>query len=394
MKIIALWILILVSLSQTAFSQVDSIYKILKKSSTAISNIKVIQYDIKTSMKYFADSDTIVEFGICLLQPIQNDPIGFKLIIESKAHHISYLYNGNVIIMNNNSDSTATILDSRKYGTWAITGNWINQLIFLPLSNISKLTENRDSFKLKSAWILKQDTDKYRNCIGINLAFEDFREIKNMNRIYYIDKTTWLPLKYILEVDADNMHQFLKQEILNFSLNQETQLGKICADSFIPSFYSVKRSLPDSNISLMKKRIGGFKNKIAPTWELTGIDGKKYKSDSLNSKIVLLDFWYVGCFPCLKSIPILEKIYEKYKNDGLIVLGANIRDTNQVNLRKFADQRKITYPILINASEVSKIFNVTSYPTLFFIDKNGIIREIEIGFNSNLENTIEKIIKE
>ena len=90
--------------------------------------------------------------------------------------------------------------------------------------------------------------------------------------------------------------------------------------------------------------------------------------------VVLLDFWGTWCGPCVKTVPELQKLHDKYSDKGFTVLGAAIGDTVP-KVREFIQKRKVTYPILLDDAGW-KMWGVKAVPAMFLIDKNGqIVRQ-------------------
>ncbi|MCY9659443.1 redoxin domain-containing protein [Paenibacillus chondroitinus] len=133
----------------------------------------------------------------------------------------------------------------------------------------------------------------------------------------------------------------------------------------------------------------------APEFSLLGLDGKVHNLSDYNNKTVVLNFWGTFCPPCRAEMPAIQKQYDKWKGNGLIVLGVNLGEAN-VTAQNFVDQYKLTFPILLDPKlRVRDLYKVTQYPTTFFI-RNGAIQEVRIGQMDEpfLENTIDKLMKD
>jgi cytochrome c biogenesis protein CcmG/thiol:disulfide interchange protein DsbE len=88
-------------------------------------------------------------------------------------------------------------------------------------------------------------------------------------------------------------------------------------------------------------------------------------------KVVLLNFWASWCEPCRAESPAMERAYKKYKDKGLVVLGADVDDlSTQAN--KFIKQYGLTYPILrYDRADATKDYGTKQIPESFLIDRNG-----------------------
>ncbi len=120
----------------------------------------------------------------------------------------------------------------------------------------------------------------------------------------------------------------------------------------------------------------------APPFSLTSLDGKKFESASLRGKVVVLNFWFTGCPPCLTEIPKLNELVEKFKNDDVVFIAATW-DSETV-LPAFLKKHPFKYNIAANAGELiidtygDGTGNV-AMPTHIVIDKEGNIDTKIIG---------------
>ena len=118
-------------------------------------------------------------------------------------------------------------------------------------------------------------------------------------------------------------------------------------------------------------------------------------SDLKGEKVILLDFWSIYCVACLKEIPKLVEIYNKYKDGNeIFFIGVDL-DTSSRRLGRFLkDPKRITpYPIVMDKNRaISEAFNVTILPTTIIFDKDGKIKMYHEGYKSGDEKHIEEII--
>lgn len=107
-------------------------------------------------------------------------------------------------------------------------------------------------------------------------------------------------------------------------------------------------------------------------------------ADSLRGKVVLVDFWTYSCINCLRTLPYVKAWAEKYRDQGLVVIGVHApefafeRDIG--NVTKEAKKLGIDYPIAIdNNYSIWRAFNNQYWPAHYFIDANGHIRYQHFG---------------
>jgi thiol-disulfide isomerase/thioredoxin len=111
-------------------------------------------------------------------------------------------------------------------------------------------------------------------------------------------------------------------------------------------------------------------------------------------KVILMDFWASWCAPCRKSNPILEKIYQQYKDNGFEILGIS-QDRDMQTLQKAIEADQISWTNLIDIkgfNAVTHIYNCSSLPSNILIDRNGIVVARNVAL-SDIENEIVKLLR-
>jgi thiol-disulfide isomerase/thioredoxin len=112
--------------------------------------------------------------------------------------------------------------------------------------------------------------------------------------------------------------------------------------------------------------------------------------DDLRGKAVVIHFWADWCPYCLEEMPILDKLYQQYKNQGLIVYAVNVGQGLDA-ARAYKNRVKITYPVLLDTdSKMAKSYGVVGLPRTFFIDRKGAIKYKLLGEAS--EETLRKLV--
>jgi peroxiredoxin len=103
---------------------------------------------------------------------------------------------------------------------------------------------------------------------------------------------------------------------------------------------------------------------------LADLQGKSWHLRELRGKVVLVNFWATWCPPCRKEMPDLQALYDKYKDDGFLVLSISDEDTAKVV--PFIAEKKISYPVLLDPGrKVNDAFIVEGIPKSFVYDRNG-----------------------
>jgi cytochrome c biogenesis protein CcdA/thiol-disulfide isomerase/thioredoxin len=139
-----------------------------------------------------------------------------------------------------------------------------------------------------------------------------------------------------------------------------------------------------------------------------GVDGavawlnsRPLTRESLKGKVVLIDFWTYSCINCLRAIPYVEAWSEKYRNDGLVVIGVHTPEfafeKDQANVSKAVQDLKITYPVAIDSNyAIWKAFHNEYWPAHYFIDAQGTVRYHHFGEGEydQSEQVIQQLLKE
>ena len=112
----------------------------------------------------------------------------------------------------------------------------------------------------------------------------------------------------------------------------------------------------------------------APAFTLDRLDrdGRLALAD-LKGKAVVVNFWASWCIPCRDEAPVLQKTYERYRDQGLVVLGVDVNDF-RADARRFMKRYGLTYPVAYDGkgSTVGK-WGVRGFPETFFVDRSGTL---------------------
>ncbi|MBN2525937.1 MAG: TlpA family protein disulfide reductase [Deltaproteobacteria bacterium] len=135
----------------------------------------------------------------------------------------------------------------------------------------------------------------------------------------------------------------------------------------------------------------------APVWHLqqANLSEGTLSLASLKGKVVLLDFWSTTCPPCLMQIPILQRIRNEFPD--VAVVGVAVGGETLAQLKHFSTNRKVSYPLVSDTRGVTATaYNVSRLPTLFIVDRNGVIVDAHQGFwpENELMNSLRKAMKQ
>ena len=131
----------------------------------------------------------------------------------------------------------------------------------------------------------------------------------------------------------------------------------------------------------------------APHFVLSDIDGNSVRLDSFRGKVVLINFWATWCPFCVFEMPDMERMFKIFSGD-LIVLAINTGESRS-KVRRFVEENEISYPVLLDTEgEVTQAYRIRGMPTSYYVDRNGIIRQIRVGYHtlSDMEEIIRSIL--
>jgi thiol-disulfide isomerase/thioredoxin len=119
-------------------------------------------------------------------------------------------------------------------------------------------------------------------------------------------------------------------------------------------------------------------------------------AEQLKGKVVLVDFWTYSCINCLRALPYVRAWAEKYKDQGLVVIGVHAPEFafEKIigNVKKAVTDLKVDYPVAIdNNYKIWRAFNNNYWPAHYFIDAEGRIRHHHFG-EGDYDNS-ERIIQ-
>src|ERR1035437_5748813 len=122
-------------------------------------------------------------------------------------------------------------------------------------------------------------------------------------------------------------------------------------------------------------------NRPAPDFDLKTIDGERVRLADFRGRPVLLSFWASWCGPCRRELPEVARLYDRFKDKGLVVLGIN--DEGKGAARKFAGQNQLPFPIVDDSDgKAHRLYRIRAIPSVFVIDAQGKVVHFFVGAKS------------
>jgi peroxiredoxin len=133
--------------------------------------------------------------------------------------------------------------------------------------------------------------------------------------------------------------------------------------------------------------------RMAPSFEVTTLDGQHITLDDWQGKVVLLDFWATWCEPCREALPHIRNVAKKFEGQPLVVLSVSL-DSDEQKWKEFVTKNQMTWPQYNDGGfkgNVAKMFGVSAIPHTFTIDSDGVLQEEHVG-DASIEGKLKKLL--
>lgn len=389
--------------SMPLFSYGQSAKEILKESFEKCQSIRNGYYEMDIYKKYMSDKDTIASSFKCHFKKLEDDTLYSSAFHYEAFYEGEYsgdvLYTGDDFVTYSLNDSSGQIM-SKVLWAEEIKSYRHNYTFYAPLTD-------RDSGPMPDSNDLLNDEftinlvgeESYNgySCYHVQInkrPEEDSTSMLVATRIEYhfwINKEDFVPIAYTIAYDlvmnGDTMYQHTKSILKNYKLN-DLHDSEVLTMASIPSYVSLKDYVPYKSPELLPV------DTIAPDWELPSLTDENIRLSDQKGKIVLIDFFYKACYPCMQALPGLQRLHEKYGDKGLHVIGIDPYDTKEKDeIDVFLAKRGVTYTVVLGGKEVAKDYHVSGYPTMYLVGEDGKILFSQVGYGDGTEEKLEEIIK-
>ncbi len=353
----------------------------------------VIDFNLKYKT-YIIEShpDNAFEWDINMyFTKIDSSKINFYLNVTKDSSNYEYAYFGDTILLLNKSKN----IYQKKYTTEIMDG-------YVPFI-INVLKTDYADFLTYDSVMLRDTTfvhNKRQGIIGEATTKEN-SIIQNLNLEVIVNQTikTVISNKQLISFFKETiLHQgesFFYKDILNYAINtfsthkDKKQYNDI--EKFIENQYNKLDNTITPNIKLEPEEepIKSEPIKVevpehAHDWKLPLINGDTLNSKNINAKILVLDFYYMSCAPCIMAINDLVRLDSLYNNNDVQFIGANVYDKDTDKIKAFIKDKRIEYPNVINANILANRYGFIGYPQLLFINtKTNKIFHYSDGYTLN-----------
>ena len=131
----------------------------------------------------------------------------------------------------------------------------------------------------------------------------------------------------------------------------------------------------------------------APHWRLKDLNGREHTLADESGWVVVLDFWYRGCGPCMRAMPQLKELARQFAGRSVTLLGMNT-DMDSDDARFVVEKLDLRFPTLLAAdSALMSACGGSGFPTLVVIDQQGTIRYVHTGYSPELAARTAEIVE-
>lgn len=284
----------------------------------------------------------------------------------------------------------ANYIDGDPFGYFRISGSELNdkltRFIEYPKQLAGKIADymkNRTALLAKNEWTLEDEAAFEENQKAETLEYLDF--ISNLVRDNIGNEVG----QYILITVGGNIKSEVMDEISpKLSANVKRKL-KASKEAMAEMIKSVQVPELSEDIAKLGDKFTDFEGEI--------LSGEKVKLSSIikSKKLVLLDFWASWCIPCLKEMPDIADLHDKYKNKGFEIIGISI-DKSRDKWRRMVERTGMHWVQFLDSNlsdPITNRYGVTAIPHTVLIDERGEIIAINLR-GENLRKKIEVLLSE
>ena len=388
------YLLVIITLFITCFLYSENLCheqdpdSILEEVSEKLISLKTIKYDLTRELNYPSQDYQVISewsgfYGFSTL----TKPSTLTYQVEGKNSTI--IYNGTEEFVLDKKRKEIEVEEKRLEADIEGRSFFYNSIITLR-NALPIIINDKDAIKTIRDTIINNKALKVVNVnVGkrrIQNFGNDFDIMQTKYDLIYeitIDPVTYLPVEILQKNNLD--YDFIKTKFRNIKLNQDEPIKS----SWYYSSYKPEYKIAKSKEMIKPLEIG----KLAPKWTLKDLKTMKgVSTNDMEGKVVMIEFWIKNCGYCISSVPRLNEIYAKYKNEEFELLAINPYDSRK-DMAFFVDKYNVEYSSLINGKNVAKEYGAYTYPSIFIIDKNGKIIHTQEGLDEKAILEIETIIE-
>jgi peroxiredoxin len=132
----------------------------------------------------------------------------------------------------------------------------------------------------------------------------------------------------------------------------------------------------------------------APDFALKSGSGRNVRLSELRGQVVLINFWASWCGPCRQELPQLEKLQQRYRSAGFVVLAVSV-DDSRANADAMLSKLGVRLAPLYDGEKLAaKRYDVDTMPATLIVDRDGRVRHVHRGYRSGYELAYDRQVRE
>jgi peroxiredoxin len=272
-----------------------------------------------------------------------------------------YAYDGITLRRLSPSSKEFLVAEPEQFGSMLITGNWLGQLIQTPLNGDSSLKKGiaeGEQFHYEGVEEIESVP-----CHVVSVEFLASEHFSQRRTVWYIGTEDYLPRRRVGETVYNGAR--LEDGMTLHELNVNPLLPDSLFSLSVPDEYSV------ANYEKFPKPLAA--GRAAPEWTLFDASSRSVSLSDLRGNVVLLDFWITASDPCIMTMPMIQKLHDRFKDRGVIVYGITLPTRDSMSAIRMMQQKGYTYGSLMDGGEAGRSYNFFGWPTVYLIGDDGII---------------------
>jgi len=329
-------------------------------------------------------------------QVFENDTISTnaKVFVKKKGTAISFLHitpekSSKELLFCHDSawvvDHHDKIMNCYGTNTDQISHNSMSQFFPFTLFNIDTAI-----LKVEPFWKILEQTEE-QTVVSLDIASSS-KDLTDIRVEFTIGNSDYLPYRIIQEsvyLKADKLYQ--EQVFSEYSFH--------CSElENFPKYFSEYTKFPcqeQKTENMVERKEEENPGEISlKDLELYDLAGNPFVLP--DKGLILFDLWYVGCPPCMKSAPVIEKLYTEY-DEKVYFFSINETDQDTAKIIRFKEKMGVTFPVLLGGKEnlAVKVTGRSGYPIFILFDaRSGKVLWKFNGYSDNLEDIIKEAIEQ
>lgn len=362
---------------------------VIQKVKEAYDKHASISYKIHYRQKYFSDNDTIVVDASCKLIRELSDTLFSARVWFCTKDSVEKYYDLNNIYIVEHAAKKITKYKAHENQEFAIKGNTTGEVINVGFTNTQALPDAVND----SANKIQMLPDSVPGHFIVSISYPDDESFSKMKKMVWVKKDDFVIDKITYNVRFQGQWQYNEWNLSDIGFDNVKKEELDNSIKKISGIYKTEEYTPptEADYALLKNGL--------PAPEFSGVNfqtGASVTLKDFKNKLLILDFSYMSCMPCIKAIPHLVGIVEQFGKKNVAVLAMNSKDGDEKGKQKlpeFISKNKMNYPLVLTGSRTDSAYNVKAYPSLYLIDKKGKILFSQLGFAENLGDTLKTIIE-